>query len=175
MEAIAVLIFLGIFAIPIVISILVAKREEKQTKDIETETEEEKENPEPNSYQKEPKTSHEIGTCKICGLPSDVYELCRQCQTKVNNGEILKCPICGAYHLKGRECACTSKAQNNDSSTHIKTDVNIQQEESSSFSKGFGTVFGGGCGCLTVILIVLVVGIIILAASGGAVLESIFG
>ncbi len=175
MEIIAILIFLGIFAIPIIISFLVANREEKQTKNIETNTEEEKENPEPNSFQEEQKTSQEIGTCKICGLPSDVYELCRQCQTKVNSGDILKCPNCEMYHLKGRECACASKAQTNESNTHIKTDINIQKEENSSFSKGFGTVFGGGCGCITVVLIVLVVGVIILAASGGAILESIFG
>ncbi len=106
--------------------------------------------------------------CKICGLPSDIYDLCRQCQEKVNNGEIIKCPCCGSYHLRGQLCACQQQ-QKEPISFDIDMNTN-QQDEEGCFSKAFGGTMGIGCGCMCIILIVLA----ILGITGLGILGSIF-
>ncbi|MBR2293737.1 MAG: hypothetical protein IKA44_05465 [Clostridia bacterium] len=122
--------------------------------------------------------NHTLGQCKICGLPSDVYEICRQCQIKVNNGEIIKCPQCGNYHAKGYTCLCQQKQQEpekekpKETTSYSSTYVNVNQEseEQGCFGKAFGGTMGAGCGCVTFIIIAFIVAA--LAISGG--LDAIF-
>ena len=47
--------------------------------------------------------------CVICGKPSGMYPLCREHLEMKNNGEVIKCPQCGTWHLKNEPCKCEEK------------------------------------------------------------------
>lgn len=52
-------------------------------------------------------------TCVICGKPSGMYPLCREHLEMKNNGEVIKCPDCGAWHLAKEPCKCLTDSGEN--------------------------------------------------------------
>ena len=50
--------------------------------------------------------------CKVCGKESGKYVFCAKCNQKRENGEIIKCPICGQWHEK--EAPCPTAAATDD-------------------------------------------------------------
>lgn len=42
--------------------------------------------------------------CRVCGAEGGMYPLCRGCNQKRINGEIIKCGICGDWHYKDAPC-----------------------------------------------------------------------
>ena len=42
--------------------------------------------------------------CKVCGAESGKYPLCRACNIKKEQGEIIKCPKCETWHLASSPC-----------------------------------------------------------------------
>ena len=42
--------------------------------------------------------------CKVCGAESGKYPLCRACNIKKENGEIIKCEKCGNWHYVNAPC-----------------------------------------------------------------------
>lgn len=42
--------------------------------------------------------------CKVCGAESGKYPLCRACNIKKENGEIIKCSSCGNWHSPNIPC-----------------------------------------------------------------------
>ena len=43
-------------------------------------------------------------TCAICGKPSGMYPLCKDCFTLRDKGEIIQCPKCKTWHKKNEKC-----------------------------------------------------------------------
>ena len=43
-------------------------------------------------------------TCVICGKPSGMYPLCKEHLQMKNEGKVIKCEDCGAWHLKDEPC-----------------------------------------------------------------------
>lgn len=46
--------------------------------------------------------------CKVCGAESGKYPLCRACNSKRENGEVIKCSICNCWHSAGSPCSLSS-------------------------------------------------------------------
>lgn len=44
--------------------------------------------------------------CDVCGKPSGMYPLCRDCFKLRDKGEVIKCEDCGKWHLISVPCAC---------------------------------------------------------------------
>ena len=42
--------------------------------------------------------------CKVCGMDSGKYYLCRACNIKKEQGLIIKCPQCNTWHYKDDCC-----------------------------------------------------------------------
>ena len=49
-------------------------------------------------------------TCAICGKPSGMYPLCMSCMKEKNNGNVVKCEKCGAWHRASETCICSAQA-----------------------------------------------------------------
>lgn len=49
-------------------------------------------------------------TCAICGKPSGMYPLCVACMKEKNNGNVVKCEKCGAWHRASETCVCSAQA-----------------------------------------------------------------
>ena len=47
--------------------------------------------------------------CKVCGAESGKYVLCRACNLKKENGDIIKCEQCKEWHFKDDPCLCNVK------------------------------------------------------------------
>ena len=45
--------------------------------------------------------------CDICGRPSGRYPLCRSCAKEKENGNIVKCSVCGKWHKINESCTCS--------------------------------------------------------------------
>ncbi len=43
--------------------------------------------------------------CKVCGSESGKYPLCRACNLKKHNGEIIKCSVCNNWHYAATPCS----------------------------------------------------------------------
>ena len=43
--------------------------------------------------------------CSVCGHESGKYPLCKACNIKKEQGLIIKCPLCGKWHYRGKPCA----------------------------------------------------------------------
>lgn len=52
--------------------------------------------------------------CKVCGMESGKYPLCRVCNFKKDRGEIIKCTNCGKWHYVKQPCPVYNSAFNND-------------------------------------------------------------
>ena len=48
-------------------------------------------------------------TCAICGKPSGMYPLCKDCFKLRDNGEVVQCPDCKTWHLTKNPCECKKK------------------------------------------------------------------
>ena len=55
--------------------------------------------------------------CRVCGAESGKYPLCRVCNIKKENGEIIKCSVCGNWHYTSSPCV------NNNISSEISNDT----------------------------------------------------
>ena len=44
--------------------------------------------------------------CQICGKPSGMYPICRNCFALKAQGKVVKCDQCGKWHLVGSPCDC---------------------------------------------------------------------
>ena len=42
--------------------------------------------------------------CKVCGAESGKYPLCRGCNLRKEKGEVIKCAMCGEWHLLDASC-----------------------------------------------------------------------
>lgn len=42
--------------------------------------------------------------CQVCGAESGKYLLCKSCNIKRETGEVIKCGLCGNWHLKDAPC-----------------------------------------------------------------------
>lgn len=65
-------------------------------------------------------------TCVICGAPSGMYPLCREHLQEKQNGNIIKCEECGAWHYKDKPCKCAPK------NTPIKSEDAVQKNSSTT-------------------------------------------
>ena len=45
--------------------------------------------------------------CKICGKPSGMYPLCKDCFKLRDEGKVVKCETCGEWHRSESPCKCT--------------------------------------------------------------------
>ena len=50
--------------------------------------------------------------CKVCGAESGKYPLCRICNTKKDEGIIIKCDKCGDWHYAAQPCIVLNSASN---------------------------------------------------------------
>lgn len=55
-------------------------------------------------------------TCEICGANSGMYPLCTKCFKLRDEGKVVKCEKCGAWHLINKPCKC----EKTESKTEIK-------------------------------------------------------
>ena len=111
--------------------------------------------------------------CQICGEPSGIYEVCRNCKKLIESGEVSICHRCGQYYETEKGCDCKTNEpiptqENkttiiNNTTTAPSSEKNNQEE--SSFSKGCGPTFGIGCGCLSFFIFVIVVIAIVISAA----------
>ena len=112
--------------------------------------------------------------CHICGQPSGIYDICRECQKDLNENKVSKCAICGSYYITGTICECLKakkqteeqyKTKNTEppKEQNIKVEVN-HQEDSEGCGTWFAKGFGGGCGCFAAIAVVIgIIAIIIIS------------
>ena len=49
--------------------------------------------------------------CQHCGAESGPYQLCRACNIKKENGDIIKCSVCGNWHAPTAPCPETKKPE----------------------------------------------------------------
>lgn len=52
--------------------------------------------------------------CKVCGLESGKYPLCRVCNDKKAKGEIIKCEMCDNWHYTNASCPAIAPTTEND-------------------------------------------------------------
>lgn len=57
-------------------------------------------------------------TCDVCGKPSGMYPLCKDCFKLKDEGKVIKCEKCGKWHLTEKPC-CEFKQKNNNATTTI--------------------------------------------------------
>lgn len=50
--------------------------------------------------------------CKVCGAESGKYPLCQSCNIKKEQGEIIKCAICGNWHYAAQPCVVLESSAN---------------------------------------------------------------
>lgn len=50
-------------------------------------------------------------TCEICGKPSGMYPLCKDCFKLKDNGAVEKCPNCNTWHKINEPCKCARKEE----------------------------------------------------------------
>ena len=149
----------------------------------------------PITFAKKEQTKNEseskMNYCKICGQPSGIYEICRDCQKDIENGRVKYCDKCNTYYLNGQKCLCTSKddidsdeeksSYKNEKSNEepqINHNENINVEVDNSQSGGFASSFekgcGGGCGVIFGIIIGIALLIIIAIAIGAGAINELF-
>lgn len=124
--------------------------------------------------------------CKICSKETNGYKYCIDCFQKIQQGETETCKLCGEQYIKGTICNCAKTSDNtngtyeynqyysdyteeseNDPPLNIHNNI-YQKEEKGAFNKGFGTSMGTGCGCVTFLVlsvIILFILILIFAAN----------
>ena len=70
--------------------------------------------------------------CKVCGAESGKYPLCRACNIKKENGEIIKCEKCGNWHYVN--LPCPDKTLENDKYLYEPKPRYISRSEQSYFA-----------------------------------------
>ena len=55
-------------------------------------------------------------TCAICGKPSGMYPLCKDCLTLKDEGKIIKCTKCNKWHFSNKKCDCENTNTQNEQS-----------------------------------------------------------
>ena len=65
-------------------------------------------------------------TCAICGKPSGMYPLCKDCFKLRDEGKIEQCPDCKTWHYTNKPCECKKAAK--------KSNKEIQNPEKTSKS-----------------------------------------
>ena len=110
-----------------------------------------------------------MNNCKICGQPSGIYDICRECQKDIKDGKVNLCNECGSYFITANGFNCKIKKDTSKETPKEQTqehNINIEvntSEEKDGCMSWFGKGFSGGCGCLIAIIlgiaIILLIGI----------------
>ena len=83
--------------------------------------------------------------CKICGSESGKYPLCRVCNNKKENGEIIKCKICDKWHYTNSPCSLADISDSNDYYLYEIKNVLITKSEQVFFDVIKSSVPAGYC------------------------------
>ncbi len=83
--------------------------------------------------------------CRICGLESGKYPLCRACNIKKEKGEIIKCEKCGIWHYTNAPCRVSSPATDNDKYLYDVRKTLISKSEQGFFAAIKSSVPEGYC------------------------------
>ncbi len=67
--------------------------------------------------------------CSVCGSESGKYSLCRSCNAKRENGEIIKCNICGKWHYSSETCSSNDSVKSSDKFLYDTKKVLISKSE----------------------------------------------
>ena len=77
--------------------------------------------------------------CVICGKPSGMYPLCYEHMKMKNEGKVIKCKICGLWHLSSEPCPiCKTKEiiqeypKQKEKKTEEKTEEKIEEQTKKS-------------------------------------------
>lgn len=60
--------------------------------------------------------------CQVCGKYSGFFPICKECNKLKDEGKVIKCPDCGAWHYADTPCKCKSEASENDNKLKKATD-----------------------------------------------------
>ncbi|MBQ5711289.1 MAG: DUF2726 domain-containing protein [Oscillospiraceae bacterium] len=71
--------------------------------------------------------------CKVCGMESGKYPLCRSCNRKRETGEIIKCEKCGSWHHHDAPCLIPTAPTGSDGYLYDARKTLISQTEQRFF------------------------------------------
>lgn len=83
--------------------------------------------------------------CKVCGMESGKYPLCRSCNQKKENGEIIKCEKCGNWHRHDAPCPVPDTPTSNSEYLYEARKTLISQSEQRFFEAIKEAVPAGHC------------------------------
>ena len=83
--------------------------------------------------------------CKICGAQSGKYPLCRACNTKKENGEIIKCDKCGNWHYINKPCSIPNASTNTDEYLYCVKKTLISKPEQGFYKAIKSSIPDGYC------------------------------
>lgn len=83
--------------------------------------------------------------CKVCGAESGKYPLCRACNTKKENGEIIKCTKCGNWHDISSQCPSAVPVSDSEKYLYEIRKTFISRSESSFFEVIKSSIPEGFC------------------------------
>lgn len=83
--------------------------------------------------------------CKVCGAESGQYPLCRACNARRKNGEIIKCTKCGNWHDISLQCPCDVPVSDSEKYLYEIRKAFISKSERGFFEAIKSTVPEGFC------------------------------
>lgn len=83
--------------------------------------------------------------CKVCGTESGKYPLCRACNTKKEQGEIIKCGKCGNWHYAAQPCVVLESAADRDTYLYEVKKTLISKSEHGFYTAIKASVPEGFC------------------------------
>ena len=72
--------------------------------------------------------------CKVCGVESGKYPLCRACNARKDSGEIIKCAKCGMWHYSAAPCPVVTPVGDSDLFLYNPKKTLISKSEQSFYS-----------------------------------------
>lgn len=72
--------------------------------------------------------------CKVCGMESGKYPLCRVCNIKKEKGEIIKCQKCGNWHYVFTSCPVQKPVKDDDEFVYSAKKTLISKSEQDFFN-----------------------------------------
>ena len=72
--------------------------------------------------------------CKVCGVESGKYPLCRGCNIKKDRGEIIKCTVCNNWHYATVACPVPESTVNRDEYLYALRNTLISKAEQNFYS-----------------------------------------
>lgn len=83
--------------------------------------------------------------CKICGLESGKYPLCRACNNKKDSGEIIKCEKCSNWHYSNAPCPTPAPMADNNRYLYDAKNTLISKSEQEFYNAIKSCVPEGYC------------------------------